>query len=200
VVKFSEYLARLVPELYQPFHNSKPLHMAGACKIIVADDNADSATTISLVLKYHGYDARAVYGAPSALVLAKELCPQVMLIDIEMPRMDGYQLATAVRQDPDLKKTLLIAVTGYGGDHHKSRSFAAGFDYHLLKPLDTNHSEPLGPICALGIDRARSPHHSYYGSPHTTDVLAYSLFFKHHDGVGEDPVPSPRKNSDRYRI
>ncbi len=112
-------------------------------KIIIADDNADAATTMSIILNHSGYDAHAVYAAPMALALAKELHPHVMLIDIEMPKMDGYQLARAVRQDPHLKEALLIAVTGYGGDHHRSESFAAGFDHHLLKPIDTDEMVTL---------------------------------------------------------
>ena len=113
-----------------------PSGMPGALKIIVADDNADAASTMSIVLKYNGYDAHPAYGAPSALELARKLRPQVMLIDIEMPTMDGYELAQAVRNDPKLRQTMLIAVTGYDRDHPRAQSFASGFDHHLLKPID----------------------------------------------------------------
>lgn len=111
--------------------------MTDPLKVIVADDNADAASTLSIILRYSGYEAHAVHEPLSALELALELCPEVMLIDIEMPKMDGYQLAKAVRQDPRMGSALLVAVTAYGGDHHKAMSFEAGFDHHLLKPIDT---------------------------------------------------------------
>lgn len=127
----------LLPCRPHPTRLEKLWIMPGSLKIIVADDNDDAASTLSIILKYNGYDAHAVAEPHSALALAKELVPQVMLIDIEMPGMNGYELAQAVREDPRMERSMLVAITGYGGDHHRSKAMEAGFDHHLLKPVDT---------------------------------------------------------------
>jgi CheY-like chemotaxis protein len=100
------------------------------------DDNADMRTITLRLLGSYGYQVRMAYDGFSALETALEYRPDVMLLDIGLPEMDGYAVAQRVRQDPALQKVVLVAITGYGLDSDRQRSQEAGFDHHLVKPVD----------------------------------------------------------------
>ena len=87
-------------------------------------------------LKRFGHDVRCVYDGPSALAAAKDYQPQVVVLDIGLPEMDGYEVAKRMRAISQLHKTRIVAVTGYGQDEDRRRSRDAGFDQHLTKPVD----------------------------------------------------------------
>jgi PAS domain S-box-containing protein len=105
-------------------------------RILVVDDNVDAANMIAMMLRLYGHQAETVYSAKSALEMAVEYRPDFVVLDIGLPGMDGYEVARRLRQIPELKDTPLIAATGYGQDADRQRSEEAGFDYHLVKPID----------------------------------------------------------------
>ena len=109
---------------------------AAAHRVLVVDDNADSAQGTARILTRQGHDVRIVYDGPSALEAAREHRPRYVLLDIGLPGMDGYEVAARLRQDATLKDATLIAVSGYGQDSDRRRSREAGFDQHLVKPVD----------------------------------------------------------------
>ncbi len=110
--------------------------VTGGRRILVVDDNEDSALMLSEVLKVKGYQTRTAHDAPAALLLAAEFCPELAFLDIGLPVMDGYELAALLRQIPSLKGIRLIALTGYGQESDRQRTAAAGFERHLVKPVD----------------------------------------------------------------
>jgi signal transduction histidine kinase len=105
-------------------------------RILVVDDNADVAETTTLLLTLSGHQVRAAKDGPQALLAAAEFAPEVVLLDIGLPQMDGYEVARRLRAMPQTRKSLLIALTGYGQQGDRARGQAAGFDGHLLKPVD----------------------------------------------------------------
>jgi signal transduction histidine kinase len=104
--------------------------------VLVVDDNKDAATSLAAVLQHEGHDVRLAYDGPAALEAVAAAKPQVVLLDIGMPGMDGYEVARRMRQSPGFDATPIIALTGFGSadDHRRSRE--AGFDQHLTKPVD----------------------------------------------------------------
>jgi len=107
-----------------------------ALDILIVDDNADAADTLSMYLGTMGHQLRVAYGGHSALALAAETAPDVLLLDIGLPDIDGYELAQRVRAMPHTTHATLIALTGYGQHSDRERSVAAGFNHHLTKPVD----------------------------------------------------------------
>jgi PAS domain S-box-containing protein len=112
-------------------------------RVLLVDDNADSADGLAMLLDMQGHQTRVAYDGKTALETAKVFRPDVALLDIGMPLMDGYELARRLRAAPETKDTLLIAMTGWGQeeDHRKSRE--AGFAHHLLKPFEPSAVEKL---------------------------------------------------------
>ena len=108
---------------------------AGPVDVLVVDDQADLADSMVLMVESLGHRARAVYSGADALTAARARVPDLMLLDLGMPRMTGYELAHVVRQDPALRRVRLVALTGYGSAADRARSLSAGFDHHLTKPL-----------------------------------------------------------------
>jgi CheY-like chemotaxis protein len=109
---------------------------ASGRRILVADDNRDSAESLGMLLELAGHRVRLAYDGQEALDAAGEFLPEVLLLDIGLPRMNGYQVAARLRQDPRHDGMLLVAVTGYGTESDRDRGRAAGFDHHLVKPVD----------------------------------------------------------------
>jgi signal transduction histidine kinase/ActR/RegA family two-component response regulator len=106
------------------------------CRILVVDDNEDAADMVAASLAAMGHEIRTAYDGPSALALAPAFQPHVALLDIGLPVMDGYELAERLRSDPRLAGIRLIALTGYGMETDRQRSKNAGFEAHMVKPVD----------------------------------------------------------------
>lgn len=105
-------------------------------KILVADDNIDAAEMLSLLLKSSGAEVRTAFDGDEALRLADEFTPDVAILDIGMPKLDGHEIARRIRLRPWGRRALLIALTGWGQTRDRARSSEAGFDTHLTKPVD----------------------------------------------------------------
>ena len=112
-------------------------------KILVVDDNADSADMVALTLQMSGHEARAAYSGQAALQIVVEYQPDFVLLDIGMPEMNGYEVARRLRQLAPTKNAWLIAITGYGQDTDRQLTQEAGFDYHLVKPIDPDKLEEV---------------------------------------------------------
>jgi signal transduction histidine kinase/ActR/RegA family two-component response regulator len=104
--------------------------------ILIVDDNADAADMLAVYLGSVGHRLHVAYEGRRGLALAQEVAPDVLLLDIGLPDIDGYQLARRMRALPQTAHATLIALTGYGQDADRKRSIAAGFDHHLTKPVD----------------------------------------------------------------
>jgi signal transduction histidine kinase/ActR/RegA family two-component response regulator len=105
-------------------------------QVLVVDDNRDAADSLAALLEIDGFDAHAVYDGASAIQLAAELAPDMIIMDLGMPGMDGYETARAIRQRPGAERILMVALTGWGQNDARRRTGEAGFDYHLVKPVE----------------------------------------------------------------
>lgn len=115
---------------------SNPILTGEKIRILVVDDNLDAAESLTLLLKTEGFEVLTAYEGLAALEMARVEHPDVMLLDIGLPGMDGYSVAREIRRRKEWGRPLLIAVTGYGRPEDKEKSKAAGFDEHLVKPVD----------------------------------------------------------------
>nr|WP_242621318.1 PAS domain S-box protein [Pigmentiphaga kullae] len=116
---------------------------SAARRILVLDDNRDSADSLAMLLEINGHQARPLYTAEAALRMAPSFQPHLVFIDLAMPTMDGFAALRAFKAIPQLARTIFIAMTGYGQEDDRQRTAQAGFDLHLVKPLDVSQ---LGPI------------------------------------------------------
>jgi len=105
-------------------------------RVLVVDDNVDAADSLAIQLEHGGHRTRTVYSGIDALPAAAEFAPDIVFCDIGMPRMDGHQVASALRADPRLSSVVLVALTGWGSEEDKRRTREAGFDFHLVKPVN----------------------------------------------------------------
>ena len=105
-------------------------------RVLVVEDNIDAAETLTMVLAAFGHEIRIANEGLGAVSTALEFRPHVVLLDIGLPGLDGFEVATLLRAEPGLGKPVLIAMTGYGETSARERSKAVGFDHHLVKPVD----------------------------------------------------------------
>lgn len=103
--------------------------------IMVVDDNIDAADTLALLLEAHGHRVTATYTSATALESVRRLQPDVCIIDIGLPGMDGNELATHIRSLTDLSAPTLIALSGYGGQHGREKASMETFDHYFIKPV-----------------------------------------------------------------
>ena len=123
-------------------------------RILVVDDHHDASDSLATLLRLLGHEVRVAYDGVAGLEAAASFKPQVALLDIGMPGMDGIELGTRLRRDPAFEGMLLIALTGYGRDEDRRRSSEAGFDAHLVKPADV---AALNALLAQHGGQAKSP-------------------------------------------
>jgi CheY-like chemotaxis protein len=107
-------------------------------RILLVEDNKDAAASLKMLLETEGYEIRLAHDGEAAVKLALEIKPDVLLVDIGLPTMNGYEVAKQVRRQHRFRKLLVIAVTGWGWKIDRDRSAAAGIDHHLVKPADFN--------------------------------------------------------------
>jgi len=105
-------------------------------RLLVVDDNADAAQTLATLLSLHGQDVRTAFSAEEALEVASEWPPDAAVLDIGLPDLNGYELCSRIREQPWGAQPLLIACTGWGQQEDVDRALRAGFDFHLVKPVD----------------------------------------------------------------
>jgi PAS domain S-box-containing protein len=137
--KGSEFVIRL-PAAERPATSMPPAEgpdeaMSNA-RILVVDDNVDTARGMARLLKLTGHDVATAHSGPEAIEAARAHRPDVILLDIGLPGMDGYEVAKRLRQEPGCKDAVIIAASGYGQEADRHRTEAAGFDHHLVKPID----------------------------------------------------------------
>jgi CheY-like chemotaxis protein len=108
---------------------------------LIVDDNRDAADSLALLMELEGHEVSTVYSAQAALQQAPTFMPSVVLLDIGLPEMDGYEVARRMRSMPELRGVKLVAVTGYGQPEDRRRTRDAGFDDHLTKPVDLSNVE-----------------------------------------------------------
>jgi CheY-like chemotaxis protein len=118
----------------------------------VADDNQDSADSVAMLLRLDGHEVQVAYDGEEAARAADAGWPQILVLDIGMPRLNGYQVAEHVRTMPWGRDVVMIAATGWGQDEDRRRSIASGFDAHLVKPID-----PRGLTRLMGELVSRAP-------------------------------------------
>jgi CheY-like chemotaxis protein len=104
--------------------------------VLVVDDSVDMAESLAMLVESAGHESRTVHDGPSTLKAALDFVPNVVLLDIGLPGMNGYEVAKQLRQEPQLKDAVLVASTGYGRESDRQASVEAGFDYHLVKPAE----------------------------------------------------------------
>ena len=121
---------------------------AGRRRVLVADDNADAAETLAMLLSLLGYEVRTAADGMEAVAAAEEFRPDVAVLDIGMPRLDGNGAARRMRAEPWGAEMTIIALTGWGSDEDRRRTAEAGFDLHLTKPVDPTTLQSL--IAGMG--------------------------------------------------
>ncbi|MGZ9109233.1 MAG: chemotaxis protein CheB [Micavibrio sp.] len=147
--KGSEFIVRLpiyMGPAVQPIATNNAVPEAPpfkARRILVVDDNVDSAKTIALLLELHGHEVQTVFDGQTALKVVQKFLPHIVLLDIGLPGMNGYEVVKQLRTMPELRETLLIALSGYGQAEDRRRSKDAGFDHHLVKPADLDQLNVL---------------------------------------------------------
>jgi two-component system CheB/CheR fusion protein len=117
-------------------------------RIMLVEDHPDAAESLALLLELLGHRVRVFGEGVAALQAARTDPPDIMVVDIGLPGIDGYEVARRVRRDPMLQHAVLIALTGYGCDEDRRESAAAGFDHHLVKPVEPRALEDL--VARLG--------------------------------------------------
>ncbi|MDQ6620698.1 MAG: ATP-binding protein [Pseudomonadota bacterium] len=136
----SEFIVRLptaaAPAAARPEEATAPQNQVQALRLLVVDDNRDAADTLCVLLQMLGHEARVAYDGESALDEAQDYRPDMVLLDIGMPKADGYVVARRIRKQPWGKGTVLVATTGWGQSSDKEQARQAGFNHHLVKPID----------------------------------------------------------------
>lgn len=116
--------------------NKEPMAPKSSLRILIVDDNRDTADSLALLLRIMGHETRTAYDGQTGVTAAAEFRPAVMLLDIGLPQLNGYEACRRIRKQSWGKSAILIAVTGWGQDEDRRRSHEAGFDHHLVKPVD----------------------------------------------------------------
>lgn len=138
--KGSEFIVRLpvleMPVAAEPELAGPPRPASRALRILIVDDNVDAAESLSMLQELRGHVTRIAHSGPEGLEAAAEFGPDVVLLDIGLPGMDGYQVVRRLRTMPRMADAFVVAMTGYGSEDDRRLAKEAGFDRHLVKPAD----------------------------------------------------------------
>ena len=138
-------------------------------KVLVVDDYEDQAQSLGMLLSILGHETRLAFDGPTALEAARAFRPDVALIDLGIPELNGYEVARRIRELPQLDGTVLVAQTGWGHKDDRTRSRDAGFDHHLIKPIDIGELQRIlmvGPHLVETENRDRKAHPAGHPARH----------------------------------
>jgi CheY-like chemotaxis protein len=143
VVRLSlSVMAREAPEKREIDGRRQAVASSGR-RLLVVDDNKDAADSLAMLLRMQGHEVRVAHNGPAALELTKGYRPEIVFLDIGMPGMDGYEVARRLRRQPGLENVRLAALTGWGQEEDRRRTAEAGFDHHLVKPVESSALQAL---------------------------------------------------------
>jgi len=148
-------LSATIEETAQPVPSTS-LAPSKMKRVLVVDDNQDAADSLGMLLNFLGAEVHVVHDGKSALESMKAFQPEVVLLDLGMPGMNGLEVARVMREDPELKGITLVALTGWGQREDRRRTHEAGFDYHLVKPADLS---ALQTILAVNVEQGKASVH-----------------------------------------
>jgi CheY-like chemotaxis protein len=156
---FKEFMVRLPVLLAStktivPHPKTSEPRVLAPCRVLVVDDNADSARTMASILRLDGHVTDVAFDGPSAVEAARNFLPDVVLLDIGLPTMNGYDTCRTIREQPSGQSIVMIALTGWGQDDDRVKSREAGFDAHFVKPI--NHDE-LTDFIAKALSERHAP-------------------------------------------
>src|SRR5687767_7578251 len=126
--------------------NERPWQASGVRpvqRVLVVDDDPDGAEMVAEMLGVMGLQAQFALDGPSGIALAKVFLPHLILLDVGLPEMDGYEVARQLRREASLSAVKLVAVTGYSGPERESQARDAGFDHYIIKPIQLSALQPL---------------------------------------------------------
>jgi signal transduction histidine kinase/ActR/RegA family two-component response regulator len=159
----AEFLVRLPQDRSRPAATQRSMQASGSdgfsdqpgVRVLVVDDNEDSAHSLALLLEAMGHEPRVATGGEEGIAVAGQFHPQVALLDIGMPGLDGYEVARRLRSDPRHAGLLLAAITGWGDAQDRERARDAGFDHHFRKPVSVRDLSDLlqGPVASSATTR-----------------------------------------------
>lgn len=145
--KGSEFTVRLPilasQESAQSQDDNVILKDCGQKRILIVDDNLDSALSLSMMIRLKGHDTQTAHDGLAAVQVAEQYRPEIVLLDIGLPKMNGYDACRCIREQPWSRGMIIVAVTGWGQDEDRRRSSEAGFDRHLVKPIDLTSLDEL---------------------------------------------------------
>jgi two-component system, chemotaxis family, CheB/CheR fusion protein len=174
--KGSEFVVRLpiAPPraVEEPAHERPRPHLAEGAKIVIVEDNRDSREMLCELLEQAGFSCGAAETGTEALAMIEELRPQIAILDLGLPEIDGFEVARRIRKNPHVAGIWLIALTGYGQASDRAVGKEAGFDEHLVKPVDTD--ELLRLLDEMRSVPARKPHAGQNGARPTNGSFATS--------------------------
>jgi CheY-like chemotaxis protein len=113
------------------------------CSVLVVDDNEDAATSLGLLLEAFGYEVRTANDGLQALEVARAMQPRALLLDIGLPKLNGYDLCRQLRQEAWAGDACIVALTGWDQEEDRRQARAAGFDHHFVKPVDPHRIDEL---------------------------------------------------------
>ncbi len=125
---------------------------SGTCRVLIVDDNMDAAETLAMMMEFWGCQTRTAFTGPDAIAVAQTFLPQLVLLDIGLPGMNGREVARALRASAVFESTLLVALTGWGSPEDVRRAIEAGFDLHLTKPVEPARIRELVARLSPGAD------------------------------------------------
>jgi signal transduction histidine kinase/DNA-binding response OmpR family regulator len=128
----------------------EPAAKQGERRVLIVDDNLDAAETLAMMLELLGQETRQAHDGPQALEVAQEYRPDLIFMDIGLPGLNGHEVVARMRRDLGMVETYIVALSGYGTEEDRRKSSEAGFDTHLVKPLDPSHLPHLLASCARG--------------------------------------------------
>ncbi|HET9653012.1 MAG TPA: ATP-binding protein, partial [Usitatibacter sp.] len=135
-----------------PASAPKPAHDPGSRRVLIVDDNVDAAETLSMMLEILGQDTRKAHDGNAAIEAAADYRPEIIFMDIGLPGLSGHEAAARIRNDLGMSQVYMVALSGYGTEDDRRKSISAGFDTHLVKPLDPS----MLPGILAAVDKRRS--------------------------------------------